>query len=285
MSNSSSQKIAIITGTSSGIGLHTAVLLAQSGFTVIAIMRDTTKAGPLQELAEQAGVSLSVRQLNVQDEVSIANCVQAVMRDYGRIDLLVNNAGAGYLGSLEQTSMADLRGTMEVNFFGVWAVTQAVFPLMRAAEAGRIVTVTSVGGLIGQPLNDAYCAAKFAVEGFMESLAPVAQRLGVTVSLVEPGPVNTEFVATVQATRTETAPALQAAYGPMTEAYIAATQQTFATLGQSPTEVGRVIVEVATTEKPHFRYTTSEMILGLVSRKYVDPTGDSIVALFASRLP
>jgi NAD(P)-dependent dehydrogenase (short-subunit alcohol dehydrogenase family) len=187
MSTSQPRKIALVTGTSSGIGLSTAVQLAQHGFTVIATMRDIEKAGPLQARAQEVGVEIDLQRLEVQDNASVANCVQYVLQKYGHIDLLVNNAGAGFRGTMEQTSLPELRRTMEVNFFGVWRLTQAVFPTMRDAHAGRIITVTSIGGIIGQPFNDAYCAAKFAVEGFMESLAPVARRLGIAISLIEPG--------------------------------------------------------------------------------------------------
>lgn len=285
MSNPNSEKIAVITGTSSGIGLYTAVQLAQAGYKVIATLRDTTKAGKLQEVATQAGVELIIRPLDVQDEASITNCVQEIVSSYGHIDLLVNNAGAGFLGSLEQTSMEDLRRTMEVNFFGVWRMTQAVFPLMRAAKSGRIISVTSVGGVIGQPMNDAYCAAKFAVEGFMESLAPVAKNLGVQISLIEPGPVVTNFVDSVIATKPQMPVEQQAIYGPILDSYMAATEQVFAMLGQTSEEVAKIIVEAATTNAPHFRYTTSPAIRGLISRKFVDPDGDSIIAATSERLP
>ncbi len=284
MDNNHSGKVAVVTGTSTGVGLYTAVQLAQAGFTVVATMRDTAKAGSLVAQAEQAGVKLDLRQLDVQDSTSIIDCIGEVFKAYGRIDLLVNNAGAGYLGSLEQVSPENLRRTMEVNFFGVWQVTQAVFPLMRVAGSGHIISVTSVGGLIGQPFNDAYCAAKFAVEGFMESLAPVAKGLGIAISLIEPGPINTEFVASAEASRPEI-PQEQSAYMPMLDAYIAATRQVFSNLGQTPQEVGQVIVEAATATQPHLRYVTSATVQGLVARKYVDPSGDSILALTGSRLP
>jgi len=278
-------QIALVTGTSSGIGLSTAVLLAQSGFTVVATMRNLAKSAVLEAHAKSAGVPLDVRRLDVQDEASVEGCVREALGTYGRIDVLVNNAGAGYLGTLEQTPPDALRQTMDVNFFGVWRVTQAVFHTMRAARSGRIITVSSVGGLIGQPFNDAYCAAKFAVEGFMESLAPVAKRLGIHVSLVEPGPVNTEFVASVQEQMVKRPQPVHEDYRPMLDAYLAGTRQAFATLGQTGDDVGKVIVEAATADAPHFRYTTSEFIRGIVSRKYVDPTGDSVVALSGARLP
>lgn len=284
MNISDTGKVALVTGTSSGIGLSAAVQLAQHGYTVVATMRDTTKAGPLQDHARAAGVSINVRQLDVQDDASVAACVQEVLRTHGHIDLLVNNAGAGFLGTMEQTSMQELNRTMEVNFFGVWRVTQAVFPAMRTAHSGRIITITSIGGLIGQPFNDAYCAAKFAVEGMMEGLAPVAKHLGIDVCLIEPGPVNTNFVASVVATLPESIQGLQAIYGPMLEAYTGGTQERFATMGQTPDQIGEVIIAAATDEKPHFRYMTSEMVQNLVSRKYADPSGDGMVAFFAARL-
>jgi NAD(P)-dependent dehydrogenase (short-subunit alcohol dehydrogenase family) len=284
MSTSPSGKIALITGTSSGIGLSSAVQLAQHGFTVVATMRDTKKAGPLEEQARAVGVTLDVRTLDVQDDTSVSECVQSVIETYGRIDLLVSNAGAGYLGTMEQTSLEELRRTMEVNFFGVWRVVQAVFPGMRAAGSGRIVTVTSIGGLVGQPFNDAYCAAKFAVEGFLESLAPVAKRLGITVSLIEPGPVNTNFVASVVATIPQSTPEVQAIYAPMLESYMGGSQERFATMGQTPDQIGEVIIKAATEEAPHFRYLTSPLVQGLVSQKYADPTGDSMLTFFSERL-
>ena len=282
--STSSEKVVFITGTSSGIGLSAAVQFAQHGFRVIATMRDVTKAGPLQARAREAGVTIDIRKLDVEDDASVTSCVQEVLQNYGRIDLLLNNAGAGYLGTMEQTPMHDLQRTMEVNFFGVWRVTQAIFPIMRAAHSGHIITITSIGGLIGQPFNDAYCAAKFAVEGFMESMAPVAKRLGVAISLIEPGPVNTNFVASVVATRQEPAPELKEVYDPMLAAYIGGSQERFATMGQTPDEVAQVIIEVATTERPHFRYTTSEMMRGFATQKYVDTTGDNLVAFFSERL-
>jgi NAD(P)-dependent dehydrogenase (short-subunit alcohol dehydrogenase family) len=283
------EKVALITGTSSGIGLSAAVLLGQAGFHVVATMRDLAKSGPLKAHAEVAGVKLSLRQLDVQDDGSIESSVSDVIAEHGRIDVLVNNAGAGYLGTLEQIPNAALRRTMDINFFGVWRVTRAVLPLMRAAGSGRIITVSSVGGVVGQVFNDAYCAAKFAVEGMMESLAPVAKRLGVHVSLVEPGPVNTEFVLSVQkavdASPHASHPTDGDAYATMMNAYVAVTRQAFAAVGQTPDEVGRVIVEAATVAEPHFRYVTSDMAREFVARKFVDTTGDSVVALSGARLP
>ncbi|MEQ1727873.1 MAG: SDR family oxidoreductase [Vicinamibacterales bacterium] len=276
--------VALVTGTSSGIGLFTAVQLAQAGFTVVATMRNTAKADALKAEAATAGVELDVRALDVQDAASVTACVNGVLGDYGRIDLLVNNAGSGFLGTLEETTFEQLMQVMDVNFYGVWRVTEAVLPHMRRAGSGRIITNTSIGGLIGQPFNDAYCAAKFAVEGFMESLAPVARRLGVHVSIVEPGPVNTEFVASVREKLVQAEPTeASAAYAAMRESYLSASSQVFA-LAQTGADVARVMVEAATAAQPHLRYVTSDMVRGIAARKYVDLTGDSIVAMTGARL-
>ncbi len=278
------KSVALVTGTSSGIGLFTAVQLAQAGFSVVATMRNPAKAEALKAEAVAAGVELDVRALDVQDAASITACVNGVLGDYGRIDLLVNNAGSGFLATFEETSFEQLTQVMDVNFYGVWRVTEAVFPHMRRAGSGRIVTNTSIGGLIGQPFNDAYCAAKFAVEGFMESLAPVASRLGIHVSIVEPGPVNTEFVATVREKLVQTQPSeASAAYATMRESYLAASSQVFA-MGQTGADVARVMVEAATAPRPHLRYVTSDMVRAIAGRKYVDLTGDSIVAMTGARL-
>src|SRR4051794_3436650 len=153
-------------------------------------MRDTARAGALQAAAKEASVSLDVRVLDVTDPASVEACLTGL----DQLDALVNNAGAGHVGTLEQESVQDVRAVMEVNFFGVLHVTKAALPLLRASK-GRVLTVTSVGGVVGQPFNEAYCAAKFAVEGFMESLAPVAATTGVSVSVVEPGAVASEFVS------------------------------------------------------------------------------------------
>lgn len=277
--------VALVTGTSSGIGLHTAVLLAKAGYTVVATMRNTAKSAELLSEAAAAGVTLDVRALDVQNANSVAECVSGVVASHGRIDLLVNNAGSGFFATFEETSFEELTQVMDVNFFGVWRVTEAVFPLMRAAGSGRIITNTSIGGLIGQPFNDAYCAAKFAVEGFMESLAPVAGRFGVHISIVEPGPVNTEFVATVREKRERIEPRGDSdPYAAMRASYLAATSQVFSTIGQTGADVGRVIVEAATAETPHLRYPTSDIARGIIGRKYVDTTGDSIIAMTGSRL-
>jgi len=186
---SGGQRVVLITGCSSGIGLDTAVAAAGVGFRVVATMRDPDKGDALLKAASEVGVAVDVRRLDVTDTASIDACLAEVVSQYGRLDAVVNNAGgANSFATVETATMAEYRANLEVNFFGVVAVTRAALPHLRAS-AGRVVTVGSTRGLIGQPFNEGYSAAKFAVEGFFESLAPTVAEFGVSVVIVEPGPV------------------------------------------------------------------------------------------------
>jgi NAD(P)-dependent dehydrogenase (short-subunit alcohol dehydrogenase family) len=206
----------------------------------------------------------------------VATCINAVIAEHSRLDAVVNNAGAGMLGTAEHLDMADIRAAMEVNYFGVVAVSQAALPHLRASH-GRLVTVTSVGGVVGQPFNDAYCAAKFAVEGFMESLAPVAATVGVHVSVVEPGAVASEFVASQQLD----VPALLEAAGPYAAALQAYINRTLASFGsaQSPADAATTIVTTLDSDRPAFRVQTSEGARAFAGTKLADVDGSSIQAL------
>lgn len=277
-------KVALVTGCSSGVGLYTAIRLAEAGFRAVATMRDPGKQQALLDEAAKAGAALEVRMLDVTEQKSIDSAIAGVLADHGRIDLLVNNAGAGFLGSVEQTSDSDLRRTMETNFFSVWNMTKAVLPHMRERGSGRIISVTSVGGLLGQPFNEAYCAAKFAVEGMMEGLAPLAQQMGIDVCLVEPGPINTEFVASVRSSSQDAIAAMKPPYDRLAGAYLGASGTVFATYGQTGDDIAQIIAGLATTAKPDFRTITSDFAKATVATKVVDPTGNSVVEVFAARL-
>ncbi|MCC3776781.1 SDR family NAD(P)-dependent oxidoreductase [Streptomyces sp. UNOB3_S3] len=271
----------LITGTSSGIGLATAVAAAREGWNVIATMRDPAGAGALREAAEQAGVAGSVRveRLDVTDPASITACLDQAIAMYGRLDALVNNAGAGVVGTVERSGSAPFRAAMEVNFFGVVETTRAAMPHLRASR-GKVVTVTSVGGVVGQPFNEAYCAAKFAAEGFMESLAPVAATTGVSVSVVEPGAVASEFVTS----QNLDIPALLEAAGPYAPALQAYIDRTLASFGnaQSAAEAAASVVGVLTAERPPFRVQTSAWARDFVGTKLADADGSAVQALTGS---
>jgi NAD(P)-dependent dehydrogenase (short-subunit alcohol dehydrogenase family) len=271
--------VALVTGTSSGIGLSSAVVAAKHGFTVVATMRDTAKDGALRTAADAAGITLDVRRLDVVDGASITSCIDGVVADHGSLDVLVNNAGRGFVGTIEQVSMEEMREIMEVNFFGVVATTKASLPHLRAS-GGRVVTVTSVGGVVGQPFNEAYCAAKFAVEGFMESLAPVAATIGVHVSVIEPGPVATEFVNNV-GVDVEKMFAEGGDYTPAMQAYLTHVMAEFANPEsvQTGDDVADVVLTAMVTDSPEFRHQTSRWAKEFCSYKISDHDGSAVVGM------
>ncbi|MFG2052454.1 SDR family NAD(P)-dependent oxidoreductase [Micromonospora sp. NPDC048930] len=273
----------LITGTSTGIGLETAVGAARAGWRTVATLRDPARAGPLRAAADAAGVAdlLEVRRLDVVDQAAVAACVADVVATHGRLDAVVNNAGAGHLGTLEQETVEDVRAVLEVNFFGVLHVTQAALPHLRAAR-GRLLTVTSVGGVVGQPFNEAYCAAKFAVEGFMESLAPVAATVGVSVTVIEPGAVASEFVANV-GLDADAAIAAAGVYGPALRAYLPRAAGAFAA-AQSAADAAAVVVATLTDPEPAPRVQTSAAARQFVAVKLADTDGLGVTSLTAGWL-
>ncbi|OKP90547.1 short-chain dehydrogenase/reductase [Paenibacillus helianthi] len=186
-------KIALITGASSGFGLLTALALARKGYQVAATMRDLGRQGELLQQAEEAGVSerIHVLALDVTDSASIKFAVAAAMEIFGRIDVLVNNAGFAVGGFVEEVGMDEWRRQMDTNFFGLIEVTKAVLPMMRSQRAGLIVNVSSVSGLTGFPGYAPYAASKYAVEGFSESLRQELRPFGIRVVLVEPASFRT----------------------------------------------------------------------------------------------
>jgi NAD(P)-dependent dehydrogenase (short-subunit alcohol dehydrogenase family) len=263
--------IALVTGTSSGMGLAAAVALAEQGLTVVATMRDTGRASALLEAAAEAGVQLDVRTLDVTDVAGTAACVEGVLRDHGRVDVLVNNAGRGCVGTAEQLTMDTVRDQLEVNYLGVVALTKLVLPGMRERRHGRVVTVTSVGGAVGQPFADAYCGAKFAVEGFMQSLAVVAERFGVWVSVIEPAAVASDFVANVQRPTRGDDP-----YAELLTAYVSRTRGAFAN-AQSATDAGAAIAGCAMATSYAFRWQTSPGATAFVGMSLADLDGERVL--------
>jgi NAD(P)-dependent dehydrogenase (short-subunit alcohol dehydrogenase family) len=272
--------VLLVTGTSSGIGLATAVAGARAGFRTVATVRNPDKADALRAAASEAEIDLDVQRLDVTDPASPDACIEQVIADHGRLDAVVNNAGAAHVSTLEIDDMDAVRATMEVNFFGVLAVSRAALPHLRAT-GGRLVTVTSVGGVIGQPFNEAYCAAKFAVEGYMESLAPVAARVGVTVAVVEPGAVASSFVANAGLDPE----AMIAAAGPYAQAlasYVAWVTEQFATGAQSAQDAAACVLDVLTAEHPAFRTQTSDAARAFVAPKLADLDGSAVLGQTAA---
>ena len=183
--------IALVTGTSSGIGLATAVTLARGGHTVIATMRNLESAGELQKIVAAEKLPVSLAALNVDDDASVDSALGKVLAEHGRLDVLVNNAGIGGGGSVEESSTARFREVMETNFFGALRCIKAVVPGMRERRHGCIVNVTSVSGRLAMAPAAAYCASKFALEALSECLAQEMKAFNVRVAIIEPGVIAT----------------------------------------------------------------------------------------------
>ncbi len=274
----------LITGSSSGIGLSTAILAAQRGYRVVATMRDLKRADALREAAQAAGVTVDVRQLDVTDEASITQCMRATVAAHGRLDVVVNNAGyAGSAPTIEQCEMSQYRRAFDVNFFGTVAVTKAAMPHLRSSS-GRVITVGSTRGVIAQPFNEAYSAAKFATEGFFEALAPTAAHMGVTVTMVEPGPVlGTAFAANAGETA-ETITQRSGPYTPILQSYLDWFASTDHPDVQTADEIAEIIVDTAQSPSPPFRVLTSPWAREFAGRKLVDPSGANVIAMTSAWL-
>ena len=189
------ERIVLLTGASSGFGLLTTVGMALAGFRVVATMRDLARREKLDAAVAQANVAdrVDVRRLDVTDDAAIAPLVESVLRDYGRIDVLVNNAGFVMAGFAEDVAPAELRSQMDTNFFGAVNLTKAVLPHMRERRSGHVIMVSSISGRISGPARSSYSASKFALEGWSEALRLETHSLGIRVVLVEPGGFDTDI--------------------------------------------------------------------------------------------
>ncbi len=255
------KRVVLITGTSTGIGMHTAVQLAQMGDIVYASMRNVEKSDSLQQLAKEYGVKVSLLPLDVTSMESVEAAVAAVVSEQGRIDVLINNAGAGFVRTTEHASLEDIAWVNDVNYMGVVRCTKAVLPHMRERRLGHIINISSVGGLVGQPFNEFYCAAKFAVEGYTESLASyVTPSFNVKFTLVEPGGVSTEFVNNVMGV-SNLATLPDDEYKPVLQKYLdsarnrSSSEQAY--IYQRPDQVAAVIVSCLENQNPPLRVRTS----------------------------
>ncbi len=187
------EKVALITGCSSGFGLLTSIEMAKAGYRVIATMRSLSRRAALDQAGSDTGITgrIDVRALDVTNFDALPGFVQTVVRDYGRVDVLVNNAGFAVAGFAEDIRLEELRLQFETNFFGAVAMTKAILPIMRQQASGHIIQVSSISGLHGSISISSYSASKHAIEGWTESLRMEVNALGIKVVLVEPGAYET----------------------------------------------------------------------------------------------
>jgi NAD(P)-dependent dehydrogenase (short-subunit alcohol dehydrogenase family) len=194
------QKVAVVTGSSTGIGFETCLLFARSGIRTYATMRDLSKVVPIKKATEDEKLPLKVIQMDVDKDNSVAEAFRQIREDdggAGRIDILVNNAGFGLFGALEDQRIEDIKKQFETNLFGAIRTIQQVLPIMRKQRNGTIVNISSLAGCIGFPASSVYNSTKFALEGLSESLAYEIEPYGISVVLIEPGVINTHFIKNI----------------------------------------------------------------------------------------
>jgi len=251
MYKNQNNKVAVISGSSSGIGLETSLTLARNGFLTYATMRNLKKADSINTLADKEKIPLKVIHLEVTDDKSVNDAIRTITLDVGRIDVLVNNAGYGLFGAFEDLSIQEIKDLYETNFFGLVRLTQAVLPTMRKQHSGRIVNLSSGAGIFGFPGGSAYVSSKFAVEGLSESISYELEPFGIKVILVEPGFIKTNFGQAMVIAKKSQNP--NSPYSQMMQK-VAANSSSMADNAAPADLVANVILEAVTSKEPNLRY-------------------------------
>jgi NAD(P)-dependent dehydrogenase (short-subunit alcohol dehydrogenase family) len=258
-------KVALVTGSSSGIGYETSLLLARNQFVTYASMRNLKKGDELMKIASQETIPLKVIELDVNDDVSVNDAINTILKENGQIDVLVNNAGYSIFGSLEELSLEEIKEEFETNFFGAVRAAKAVIPAMRKQSSGTIVNVSSIGGKVGLlPYFTAYHASKFALEGYTESLRQELVEFGINVILIEPGAVGTNFMDNMKTGKN---------YNPNESPYAKTIQRVFegaqVIMANTihPREVAQVILNAVNSASPNVRYSVGKDAESILKRR------------------
>jgi len=237
------QPVWFITGCSTGFGRELAKLVIARGWRAVVTARDRAKVADLAEGAPDQVLALS---LDVTDASQIAQAVSETAKTFGRIDVLVNNAGYGYQSSVEEGEDDKIRAQFDANVFGLFALTRAVLPVMRAQRSGHVLNVTSVAGFVGFPASGYYAATKHAVEGFSDALSAEAGPLGIRVTCIEPGPFRTDWAgrSLIQT------PSTIADYAETAGARLKATAEKSGTQAGDPVRAGEAMIRVTEIDNP-----------------------------------
>ena len=262
--NNQQALVAVVTGSSSGIGLATSIALARNGYLTYATMRNLAKRDSIQSIAEKQHLPIRTVQLDVTDENSVKNAIQSILSEAGRIDVLVNNAGYGLTGAFEDIEIDEIKALYETNLFGVIRVTQAVLPTMRKQRSGRIINISSGAGRIGYPGGSAYVSSKFALEGLSESMAYEIEQFGIRTVLVEPGFVKTNFGENIaKKAQDPNSPYSQMMIQMKSSSY----RRRMVENASDADLVASVIIEAVTAKEPNLRYLAGEDVQQLVATK------------------
>ena len=262
------QSVALVTGSSSGIGYETALLLARNGFKTYASMRNLGKSKDITQVANREKLPLQVVQLDVNDDVSVKQAVEKmVVAEDQRIDVLVNNAGYGLFGAVEDLSIEEIKAQFETNFFGVVRVTQQVLPVMRKQKSGTIVNMSSVGGRLGIPALSAYHSTKFALEGLSESISYELEPFGIRVVLIEPGFVRTNIMNSSIIAKKAQDPSSPyfSLIRQLERSFKLAMENTSAS--STPEEVAKVVLQAIRSTNPKVRYAVGNDAASIIQAK------------------
>ena len=250
------KKVALVTGSSSGMGFTTAVMLARAGIHTYASMRNLKKSKTITDLADKENLPLQVIQLDVNDDKSVKDAIAKIVTEKERIDVLVNNAGYGLFGSIEDVSIEEMKAQFETNFFGVMRVTQLVLPIMRKQKSGTIVNVSSVGGRISLPVLSAYNSTKFALEGLSESMSYELEPFGIKVVIIEPGVIRTNIMnSSIFAKKAQDS---KSPYFSLIQKVENNFKLMMENKSSPPEEVAKVILGALTSKNPQLRYTVGD---------------------------
>jgi len=257
------EKVAIVTGSSSGIGFETALALAKEGYFTYATMRDTTKSDKIKEIAQKENLKINILELDVDDENSVKAAIAQILDQKQRIDVLVNNAGWGLWGCVEDVSVDEFKEQFETNFFSIIRLIQEVAPTMRKQSSGTIVNVSSVVGRIGFPASPAYISSKFALEGLSESMRFEFAPFGVDVIIIEPGVIKTDFMKNMKMAKKSE---LDTVYKDITTKVVSGVKM-MVEMGTPPKEVANTIVKAIKDKKPLPRYVVGNDALMFLEAK------------------
>ena len=244
------ESVALVTGCSSGIGLETAISLAREGHFTYATMRNMKKSEDLDKIVHDEDLPIKILELDVDDEESVDNTIAKIMEEKGRIDTLVNNAGWGMWGTVEDVSIEEFKQQFETNFFSIIRMIQKVAPIMRKQKSGSIVNVSSVAGRIGFPVTPAYISSKFALEGLSECLRFELGPFGINIIIIEPGVIKTNFFDSMKMAKKSNSDSV---YNEITSKVVSGVKM-MAEMGTEPKEVANTIIKSINAENPLPRY-------------------------------
>jgi len=243
--------VAVVTGSSSGIGFEIALMLARNGFQTYATMRNLAKSENIKSIASKENLPIYIEQLDVTDNKSVTNAIQAIVSKANSIDVLVNNAGYALTGAFEDLAIEEIKAQYETNLFGLIRTTQTVLPIMRKQKSGTIVNISSGAGRFGYPGGSAYVSTKFAVEGLCESMAYELEPFGIKVILVEPGVIKTNFANGIVVAEKSQNP--NSPYSQIMQKMSTSFEHMLEN-ASSPDLVAKVVLQAVTSENPSLRY-------------------------------